>query len=292
CSKCGARIKADREWCLRCHAPLVAYRKPELPLPPLLKRLGGGTLIFGTVASLAIIVVAITLYDSNTSVDDRARPAPASAPVAGAPKPAPAQPAAGATAAAAPLVSPVAFLDAERRGTADFGNSDFATAKAKFEEALKGKPDDPEILNNIGLTLERMGQYDDAIERFAQAARINPKSWAYHFNLAHASTAKQDWDRAIAEYRAARDIFPDDYATQFNLAMTLHRKGDELAAVPEFQKAIQLAPSEASFHLPLAASFEKLGRKDDAKREYQQYLDMAPGAADAEAVRAHMQGLT
>jgi len=189
-------------------------------------------------------------------------------------------------------IDPVEFLEADRRGTLDFTNSDFASARTKFEEALKNNPGDPETVNNLGLTLERLGQVDAAIERFALAVRLDPKSWAYHFNLAHAASARQDWDRAIAEYRTARDIFPTDYATQYNLALTLHRKGDEVSAIPEFEKAIALAPGEATFHLSLGASLEKAGRVGDAKREYQQYLDMAPGAADADQVRAHLQGLT
>ena len=189
-------------------------------------------------------------------------------------------------------IDPVAFLDAARRGTADFSNSDFEAAKNKFEQALKNKPGDAEIVNNLGLALERLGQIDAAIERFAQASRLDSKSWAYHFNLAHASSARQDWNRSIAEYRAARDIFPTDYATQYNLALTLHRKGDEVAAIPEFEKAITLAPGESTFHLSLGASLEKAGRRDDARREYQQFLDMAPGSSDADAVRTHLKGLT
>jgi len=38
-------------------------------------------------------------------------------------------------------------------------------------------------------------------ERFSRAARIGTQNWAYHFNLAHALSAKQSWDRAINEYR-------------------------------------------------------------------------------------------
>ena len=176
-------------------------------------------------------------------------------------------------------------------GTAEFSNGDLAAAKAKFEEALKSKPDDPELANNLGLTLERTGQLDAAIARYTQAVQLNGRSWAYHFNLAHAVSVRQEWDRAIAEYRIARDLFPADYATQYNLAITLHRKGDEAAAIPEFEKAIALAPTEASFHLALGASLEKAGRLSDAKREYQQYVDMAPSATDADQVRAHLQGL-
>jgi Flp pilus assembly protein TadD len=218
-----------------------------------------------------------------------ARPAPG-ATVA---KPAPAQVQAPVT-GPVPVsrIEPVAFLDAARRASADFSNSDFEAARGKIEQALKAKPSDPELVNNLGLTLERLGQLDAAIARYAQAVQLDAKIWAYHFNLAHAVSMRQDWDRAIAEYRLARDLFPTDYATQYNLAMTLHRKGDEVAAIPEFEKAIALAPGESSFHLSLGASLEKIGRLGDAKREYQQYLEMSPNATDADVVRAHLQGLT
>ncbi len=250
--------------------------------------MGGGTLIFGTVGSLAVVLLVVLYLDSDSPVTEApARPAPAAVVAVKAPE-APIAP------GFIPVsrIEPIAFLDASRRGTADFGNSDFGAARAKFEAALKSKPDDPELVNNLGLTLERLGQIDAAIARYAQAVQLDAKTWAYHFNLAHAVSARQEWDRAIAEYRIARDLFPTDYATQYNLAMTLHRKGDEMAAIPEFEKAIALAPGESAFHLSLGASLEKAGRVPDAKREYQQYLDMAPNAVDADTVRAHLQGLT
>ena len=61
CSQCGAHIKADRRRGLRCREPLVAYRQPDVPLPGWLEAIGGGTLIFATVLSLALLVLVITL---------------------------------------------------------------------------------------------------------------------------------------------------------------------------------------------------------------------------------------
>jgi hypothetical protein len=61
CSQCGARMRADRYRCLRCREPLVAYKAPEVPLPAWLEAIGGGTLIFATVLSLALVVIVFTL---------------------------------------------------------------------------------------------------------------------------------------------------------------------------------------------------------------------------------------
>src|SRR5690349_15545963 len=66
CSKCGAQIKADRQWCLRCHEPLVAFKKQEI-LPSWVHALGGGTLIFALVGMAALCVIVYLSLDSDTT---------------------------------------------------------------------------------------------------------------------------------------------------------------------------------------------------------------------------------
>src|SRR5215475_6144723 len=63
CASCGARIKANRERCLRCEAPLVAWQNPEL-LPSWLQRWGGGTLVFGTLAAVILLLVGVMYLES------------------------------------------------------------------------------------------------------------------------------------------------------------------------------------------------------------------------------------
>jgi tetratricopeptide (TPR) repeat protein len=284
CAACGARIKANRERCLRCEAPLVAWRKPEL-LPSWAQRLGGGTLVFGVVAVIVLIFAVVMVVDSRSrTTDDLARP------VSGAT--ARLTPS-GTSAASAPIstLESVASLDAPRRGGVDLARADFTALRTGFEEALAKKPGDAELLNNLGLTLERVGQVDAAIARFASAVQVDPQNWSYHFNLAHAASQGQDWDRAIAEYRIAAGLQPNDFATRYNLGMALHRKGDEAGAISELQKGIEASPSIPAFHLALGVSLEKVGRLDDAGRAYQTYLDMAPAAPDADRVRSHLRSM-
>ena len=284
CAKCGARIRADREWCLRCEAPLVPARSrsSELQLPGWLRARGGGTLIFGAVGVLAVLLVGYTIWDRSSSNGDvGARPA--TAPAAGG----------SSTGAAAPSVTlwSATSLDAKRKGGVEPSGAELAAARARDEATLKTNPDDPEALNSLGLTLERIGQIDEAIARFSRAAQLGPRNWAYHFNLAHALGQRQSWDRAISEYRIAAGLYPTDAATQCNLATALQKKGDDAAAIPVFEKAVQLAPAEPSCHLALAASLEKEGRDVDARREYQLYLELAPSAPDADTVKSHLASL-
>jgi tetratricopeptide (TPR) repeat protein len=285
CASCGARIKANRERCLRCEAPLVAWQKPEL-LPSWLQRWGGGTLIFGIVAIVGLAIVVALFVDSRVHTpDDVGRPA-------NRPRTAQAAVPDGAALGPVPLsgIEPADFLDV-RRGTADL-SGDVAAARAKYEDALEKSPDNPELLNNLGLALERLYQIDAAVVRFERAAQLDPQNWAYHFNLAHAMSQRRGLDRAVAEYRIAAELLPSNYATHYNLGMTLRRKGNELDAIPAFQKGIEIAPTVAPLRLALAVSFEALGRTAEAQQEFQTYLDIFPGAPNAPSVKLHLQSLT
>ncbi len=288
CAKCGARIRADREWCLRCEAPLVPARSSELQLPAWLRARGGGTLIFGAVGVLALLLVGYTIWERSTSSDSNAPAGTSSSGANGAS--AAGSPSNGAAAPTVTLWSATS-LDARKKGGSEPSGAELATARARDEAALKARPDDPEALNNLGLTLERIGQVDEAIAHFSRAAQIGPRNWAYHFNLAHALAQRQSWDRAISEYRIAAGLYPTDAATQCNLATALQKKGDDAAAIPVFERAVQLAPAEPACHLALATSLEKEGRAADARREYQQYLELAPSAPDADAVKSHLTSL-
>lgn len=296
CAECGARIKADREHCLRCGEILRGVEAP-MALHEAFGISQGQLQILGIVVSLAVLGGVAAIWEFRPTLEDEmARPAdprvvpktPVAAPAA--PASEPTDPAA-ATNATRATFEPATALDSTRVGTGAFANKDFESAKAAYERALEKKPDDPEALNNLGLSLVRMGRVGDAVPRFERAAALVPDKWAYRFNLAHAVGQLGQWDRAVTEYREAVRIFPGDYATQYNLAMALHKKGDENAAVPEFQKAIVLAPSEPTFHVSLGISLEKLGRIADAVREYRVFLEMEPSAPEAGSLKAHVDAL-
>jgi Flp pilus assembly protein TadD len=237
------------------------------------------------VGVLALLFVGYTVWDrlSSADADTPPRRVSTAAPSSGS----------GQTAAPAAEVSlwSATSLDARRKGGPEPTASELAAARARDEEALVKRPDDPEALNNLGLVLERSGQIDEAIVRFSRAAQLGPRNWAYHFNLAHALAQRQNWDRAVSEYRIAAGLYPTDAATQCNLATALQKTRDDAAAIPIFERSVQLAPGDADCHLGFAASLEREGQTADARREYKQYLELAPSAPDADTVKSHLESM-
>jgi len=271
---------------LRCHEPLRAWKKPEIPLPSWVHALGGGTLIFGAVGVAAIGLVAYLSFDSASTAaatpDRQPSPQVRTAAADGAP----------------PRLQPVAHLDPVmfvagiRRGTAEIADKDLADARVRFEQALQRDPRDADSLNNLGLVLERLGFVDTAVTRFTVAVSVDSRNWMYHFNLARALSLQKNWNHAATEYEAVVELFPNYFPAQYNMAVALHQSGDESAAVTAFEKATVMAPGDPAAHLSLAISLEASGRPDDASSEYRRYLEMMPGAADAGAVKARLQTLT
>ena len=290
CASCGARIKADRDRCLRCFEILVAAPEPKLIerlTREQLRMVAGGALV-------AVLLIGGLAWRNRPTPIDQTAPAHAGPPGAAWNGNAERPPAAPATErpATAHVAPPGAFLDTSRAATASFLTGNLQQAREQFEAALEIKPDDPEALNSVGQILDRQGDVSGAIVRFEKAISVAPDRWAYHFNLAHAVGRQGDWTRAADEYREAVRLFPDEYATQFNLALALQRSGDPASAIPEFEKAIRLAPAEASFHLALGNSLQAVGRLPEARKAFETYLQMEPSAADAEKVKAHIETLS
>lgn len=282
CANCGARMRADRAWCLRCDEKLVAAAEPVV------QRLSRGQqLIIATVGSLALLFIGALVWEMRPKPSV---PAPARAGASAAQT--------GQAAADGPTAPPPAdqrasgeFVDRSRAGTAAFLTGDLNAAKQQFERALEHKPDDPEALNSLGQVLDHAGDIEGAVARFERAIQLAPDKWTYHFNLAHAVGRQAQWERAATEYREAARLFPEDYATQYNLAMALHHQGKDAAAIPEFERAIQLAPSESSFHIALGNSYQRIGKLAEARKEFETYLELDPSAPDADKVKAHIQML-
>jgi tetratricopeptide (TPR) repeat protein len=297
CAECGARIKADREHCLRCGEPLRGVEPPAPPLPlhEALDISQGALQILVLVGALTVVGVGVMLWQlrPETVRDEIAQPfGPALERNAVPPPPEPPDPGTPVEAAPSPSLEPATSFDATRSGSAKFSAGDYEAAKNDFEQAVEKNANDPEAHNNLGQALVHLGRVAEAIPHLERAVTLAPDKWAYRFNLGHAVGEIGQWARAVSEYREALKIFPNDYATQYNLALALYKKGDVSAAIPEFEKAIAFAPAEPSFHFSLAMALEKAGRVEDAIREYRRFLEMEPFGADAAKVKAHIDLLT
>jgi tetratricopeptide (TPR) repeat protein len=298
CPACGTRIKAGREFCLRCFGPLPT---PDNPLkPPIWVSLGLSTakqqLIVGIVAAAVVGLAAVIYLTEGPSVDETVRPAAAPVKPRGSPGAA-AAPAASVKApptesgGSAGIFVPAGAAPAAPSALSEADAAGLEAKRASYEAQLARNSEDATLLNDLGIVLDQLGRPGDAIPRFERAIELSPQQANFHFNLARAAAAAGLWDQAAAEYREAARLRPQDYFSQLALALTLHRMGNDAAAIPEFERAIKLSPNDPNAHLSLGVSLETVGRVDEAVREFRTYLTIQPNGTDAERLRAHLQAI-
>lgn len=109
-------------------------------------------------------------------------------------------------------------------------------AMATLEKARQLAPEDPVVLNNIGMVWLIQGQYEQALDAFAQAAGKSPNNARYKANMALATGMLGRYDEAYALYtqvlRPAR--------AHYNLSVIAEARNDMARADEEFAKASAL----------------------------------------------------
>jgi cytochrome c-type biogenesis protein CcmH/NrfG len=282
CASCGARIRADRERCLRCGDPLRPAPAPQAPLQIAGVTLRNPSALVGALVVLVFVGIAVLAYWLRSAppadvVRSPAAPSSAAAPASGLIRP-------RVTSSPASVPRPAA--------AGEPSTDELRDRKESLERALAENPSSADVLDQLGQLALRTGDLNGAIARFSRAADLAPETWAYRFNLAGALAEARQWDRAIVAYRRAATLAPRDVTTVRRLAEVLRQKGDDEGAIAAYEQAVELSPADAGLRLGIAMALERVGRRADAGRQYERYLELNPGAPGGDRLRAHIRELT
>ena len=91
---------------------------------------------------------------------------------------------------------------------------------------LNKRPDNPQLLNNLGVSYLNDRQYDSAVSCFKKAFEYNTSFTPALGNLAKAYFLKGELDEALNTYRSIEKIEPQNVSVLNNIASVLFSKGD------------------------------------------------------------------
>ena len=145
----------------------------------------------------------------------------------------------------------------------------------------KNEPEKAEVWNNLGVTYARLSRYDDAIESYRQALRINPELAGAWNNLGVAYAKLKRYDDAIEAYRQAIRIDPELAGGWYTLTWNnLGDAYDELKrykdAVDAYRQAVRIDPEYADAWHGLGNAYSNLERYNDAIEAYRQAILVNP----------------
>jgi len=169
-------------------------------------------------------------------------------------------------------------------------------AANKYEEALthliKGtaiQPDYPasfddqgsKVNYNLGLSLQGLGRFEEAVEAYQKAVRIAPEFADAHDRLGYVLQSLGRHQDATVHFQAVLKIRPNFAEAHLSLGMSLLALGRKEEALAQFEDALRIRPNYSDAHSNLGMILHVLERYEEAEEHYQEALRIDPNLANA-----------
>lgn len=116
-------------------------------------------------------------------------------------------------------------------------------AVGALREAARRFPNNPAVLNSLGLALQGTGDHADAARVFEVALRATPGAGAIAYNLGNARRDLGDIPGAMAAYVKALELGPPVPEMFNNLGLLFQETGDAVHASTAYGSALDLDPA-------------------------------------------------
>jgi tetratricopeptide (TPR) repeat protein len=176
-----------------------------------------------------------------------------------------------------PLIGPTFALvwlcaDFFIRRAASAGN--YRTALAAFIAAS--------VLAASCVVTHRQIQYwRDTVTLFTHAKSVTANNSSAEFFIGLSHEKQGDPEKAIEHYKAAIELNPYDYLSHYDLAQLLRKAGQLQSAAEHYRVTLQIRPSDMNARLNLANILPQLGRTAEAIQLYNDVLQVDPDSLDA-----------
>ncbi|MBI5233907.1 MAG: tetratricopeptide repeat protein [Deltaproteobacteria bacterium] len=133
---------------------------------------------------------------------------------------------------------------------------------------------------HLAIELFKRKRYNEALETFEYAVRLEPENSKTHNGLAVALSKMGRYEQALPHYYTALEINPANYDSYNNLGNTLILMGRFEDAIWYCREAIRLKPYLDMPHKNLGAALERMGRYEEAVQAYNEVIRLNPADTD------------
>ena len=187
--------------------------------------------------------------------------------------------AAGLVAVGAALISGCAAANRSRaeqllgEGTRLLEEHDLEAALRELEAATQLSPQLAVAHSKMGIIYRRMGDYDRAIDCFAEAVRWAPRSFDDTFNLAQLYHFTKRLHDAVEAYLYACDLRPDNFDANLNLGVCYQQLGDYNQSAERFQQTIAIDGDRPHAYVNLGVAYDRQGKYYESIKAYKAALE-------------------
>lgn len=167
-------------------------------------------------------------------------------------------------------------------GRLDYDQRRYEDAVAKLRRVVEMDPRSSRGYDNLGLSLDMLGRYEEARSAFERAADLNrrvahPSAWPPH-NLGSLLLRLDKLPEAEAALRESLRFDPGFAQAHYHLGRVLEKAGRETAAIGEYRQAISLDASLPEPCYSLGLLYRRLKRSAEADAAFTEYNRRKRGA--------------
>jgi Flp pilus assembly protein TadD len=185
---------------------------------------------------------------------------------------------------------PVAIHSAAKsyyfQGTTLLQQRRFAEAEAHLRQALSMRPDDADVLNNLGTAVWEQGRSSEATAFYLRAYQYKRNDFGILNNLGITLWEQGRPETAIVYYRRALQLQPDSFDTQMNLGVSLSDLGQFDEALVWLRGSLKLRPESADAWDNVGMTLARKGLWDEAMKCYDKAVEFRSDLGEARRNRA------
>jgi predicted TPR repeat methyltransferase len=150
-----------------------------------------------------------------------------------------------------------------------------------IERAMRARPNDPTMYNNLGNVLVEKERHAEAAVAYRRAIELGYEGANAESNLGASLTALGEADAAVAAFERALALDPKHAGAHGNLGSMLYHKRRYPEAISHLEQAIAGEPKFAPTRRTLALSLHRSGRQNEAIDSLRAWLEVTPDQPDA-----------
>lgn len=145
----------------------------------------------------------------------------------------------------------------------------------KIIRSTNGDKNTEDALVNLGILLDEMERYSEAIEVLNKAVNLNSRNEEALFNLGVAYKHSGEPTKAIELWRKAQQINPAEPRYQEAIGDFYYENGYYLESAREFEEIVKSKPYDHKYKLKLADAYYKMKNYEDAEKVLIQVLNQS-----------------
>ena len=149
------------------------------------------------------------------------------------------------------------YDDLFRQALKSFDCGDFTSAEAFARQILQTSPDNPDILNLLGLTAQAQGLHQEACSWFSAAIRQKKDEASFYFNLAFSLKANGEYADALNNFMQVVNLAPQIKETYNEIACIYETLADLPQARQYWQTALSFDHDYSTAAINLANSYRQ-----------------------------------